>query len=160
MRLLIAVATKKGFTLKCANALADELRKRLDSDSRVDVVNLAEVDGVNLDGYDGVVVGGPVYAGSILKGVKEFCAQNRDALMARPLGLFTCGLGKDDGAREQLEKVYPAELLSHAVARESLGGALIYEEMFFLMRIFLRKLTKIEKSYSRVEEDAVQSVAD
>ncbi len=83
---LVAYATRYGSTQEVADAVAATLR---DEGLAVDLQPVRQVR--SLEGYDAVVVGAPLYIGSLLKEVRGFLAQHSSALAERPLAIFALG---------------------------------------------------------------------
>jgi len=101
---LVAYATRYGSTKEVAEKVAAALRE---GGRDVAVENLKDVRSV--EAYCAVVVGVPLYIGSMLGDAKRFLTQHQAALLKRPLAIFSLGpLSLDEaeakGAREQLDK--------------------------------------------------------
>jgi menaquinone-dependent protoporphyrinogen oxidase len=95
--------------------------------------------------YDAVVLGSGVYLGRWMKGAAEFAERNREALVARPVWLFSSGpLTLKDGVTVDHPDVVPTDI---AALRESIHprdhrvffGALDPKKLGFAQR-GLRKL--------------------
>lgn len=84
-RILVAYATMAGSTVEVARAVGEEIAK---SGWQVDVLPLSEVR--DLEGYDGVVVGGPMIMGWH-RAASGFLKKHRKAFQRIPLAVFvTC----------------------------------------------------------------------
>jgi len=101
--ILVGYATRYGSTQEVAEAIAAVLRE---SGLEVDLQPLRKVQAVT--GYRAVVMGAPLYIGSLLKDAQRFLAQHREALAGRPVAVFALGPTRAEeglaGAREQLDK--------------------------------------------------------
>jgi len=86
MKVLVAVASKHGSTEEIAAAIAQELRA---SGHEVDLCAADTVDEVG--GYDAVVLGSAIYAGTWLPTARTFAERNRAALAQRPVWVFSSG---------------------------------------------------------------------
>lgn len=100
--ILVAYATRYGSTQEVAEAIAERLRQHgLDAEAR------RARDVRSLDGYDAVVLGTPIYIGSMLKDAREFLERNRPALDGMPVAIFALGPARPeddiDEARGQLD---------------------------------------------------------
>ena len=86
MKVLVAYASKTGFTKGIAEFLGERFRQRgIEAD-------VAEVAGAkDLSQYDAFVVGSALYMFHWMKEARSFVMQNRSALRSRPLWLFSSG---------------------------------------------------------------------
>lgn len=101
---LVAYATRYGSTQEVAEAVAKTLRE---VGVHVDVQPMRKVR--ELGGYRAVVLGAPIYIGSLHKDAQRFLARHQTALTERPVALFALGPTHDDeeerqGSRGQLDK--------------------------------------------------------
>ena len=96
--ILVAYASKSGATAEIANWIGDALRQ---NGAAVELRPADEV--ISLEGYDAVVVGGPLYMGKVLRPVPAFFARHKAALAQKPVAVFIAGssLGKDDPKADQ-----------------------------------------------------------
>ena len=86
MKVLVAYASRTGFTKGIAEFVGEKLRVR---GLRVDV---GEADSVrNAAEYDAFVVGSAVYMFHWAKEVKQFVSKNKDLLAGRPVWVFSSG---------------------------------------------------------------------
>ncbi|MGC6174661.1 flavodoxin domain-containing protein [Lacrimispora sp. 38-1] len=152
MSTLIAYATKYGFTKTCAEILAKKLGEN------VDICDLSR-NHPELMKYDKVIIGGSIYAGKIRKPVMRFCSDNLSTLKVKKLGLFICGMAKEDDVQKQLDSAFPRELLEVCAAKGFFGGECNYDKMNFLEKFIMKKITRSEQSQSRVAEDNITRFA-
>jgi menaquinone-dependent protoporphyrinogen oxidase len=136
MKTLIIFASKHGSTDKCAQMLAQKLK------SDVKLCNLKGGSAPELSEYDRVIIGSPVYAGNILKEVKDFCTSNMDELGSKKVGLFICCMNKE-AAQTQLNAAFPKELSENCIIKESFGGEFKFREMNFMEKAITRMVTKM-----------------
>jgi menaquinone-dependent protoporphyrinogen oxidase len=120
--ILVTYATRYGSTREVAEAVAATLREhRLEAD-------LQPVQKVRtLAGYAAVVLGAPIYVGSLHKDAQHFLTQHREALSERPVAVFALGPTHDDeqerqATRAQLDKELAKFLWFTPVALELFGG--------------------------------------
>ncbi|NLX49481.1 MAG: flavodoxin [Methanospirillum sp.] len=85
-RILVAYATKHGSTAGVAEAVARELAA---AGLEAAGAEFPAVD--SLEGYDGVVLGAPIYAGKPLD-LADFVARHREALGRLPVAAFAVGI--------------------------------------------------------------------
>ena len=152
MSTLIVYATKYGFTKTCAEILAKKLGEN------VDIYELNS-NLPDLKKYDKVIIGGSIYAGKIRKPVMRFCTDNLNTLKGKKLGLFICGMAKEDDAQKQLESTFPQELLAVCAAKGFFGGECNYEKMNFLEKFIMKKITGSKQSQSKIAEDNITRFA-
>lgn len=84
MKTLVLYASKYGCTADCVNHLKEKLQ------GEVTTANLKSLGRVDLQGFDWIVIGGPIYMGKLHKAVKGFCEGSLEALQGQSLALFLC----------------------------------------------------------------------
>jgi menaquinone-dependent protoporphyrinogen oxidase len=84
--ILVAYATRYGSTQEVADAVAGAMREQ---GATVEVRPAGEVK--SLSGYVAVVVGTPLYIGSMLKDARRFLERNREELQRTPVAAFALG---------------------------------------------------------------------
>lgn len=107
--ILVAYATRYGSTQEVADRIAATLRSHEHT-----VTVQAAKDVKTLDGYEAVVLGAPLYIGSLLKDMHNLLEKQQPALAQRPVAFFALGpVGTEEeemqGSQEQLDK----ELAKH-----------------------------------------------
>ncbi len=155
MKTLIVYATKYGATQDCAKQLQEMMA------GETVLHNLKDGVAVSLQEYDGVVVGGSIYAGAIRKEVKQFCDTHKDMLLQKRLGLFvSCSTPtpKGDG---YLATAYAPELVSHAATKGAFGGELRLAKMNFLEKMLIKAITKKDATIAApsIDRQAIQRFA-
>jgi menaquinone-dependent protoporphyrinogen oxidase len=65
-----------------------------------------------------------------------------------------------DEARKQLANLYPAELVSAAVAKDYLGGEFNFEKMNFIYRAIIKKMAKTDKSQANYVQENIDRFAE
>lgn len=86
MRVLVSAASKHGATSEIAAVIGEVL---FDTGLEVDVLHPDRVTGVAP--YDAVILGSGVYAGRWLESAQALASREREALLARPVWLFSSG---------------------------------------------------------------------
>ena len=86
MKILITYATMAGSTAEVANVIAEEMAA---AGFEVDVLPLREV--ASLEGYDGVVVGGPMIMGWH-RAARRFLKKHRQGFQRIPLAIFVLAM--------------------------------------------------------------------
>lgn len=135
-RILVAYATRNGSTAEIAQVIGRELTNtRLAAD-------VAEIKTVsNLASYNAIVIGGPLYMGSVDGSVGKFVGKNREQLLKLPVAAFAVGLAPKNpdptavemamaALKKSLEPVIP-------VASVLFAGELDPAKVNFVMRKFL-----------------------
>jgi menaquinone-dependent protoporphyrinogen oxidase len=85
-RILVAYASRRGSTREVAESIAVTLGAL-----EADVETRPAHDVHSLEGYDGVVLGGGLYAGRLHKDARRFLHRHREALAEVPLAVFAMG---------------------------------------------------------------------
>jgi len=85
-QILVTYATRYGSTQEVAEAVAATLRE---SGLGVDIQPMRKVR--TLAGYRAVVLGAPIYIGSLHKDAISFLSRHREALTERPVAVFALG---------------------------------------------------------------------
>ena len=135
-RILVAYATRNGSTAEIAQAVGRELEK---SGAAVTVADMKTVG--SLAGYTAVVLGGPLYMGSMEKTVRLFVAKYLAELTEVPVAAFAVGLAPKDPRPEAVG--FAMESLKKAVSPISpvsmvlFTGKLDPAKLNFLMRKFM-----------------------
>lgn len=152
-KVLIAYATKHGCAEECAKILSGKMN------TETDLWNLKEKKSIDFDAYDKVIVGGSIYAGRIMKEVREFCAKKDSILKGKKLGLYICGTSEGDAAKKQVESAFPQDLLDAALVKESFGGKIQLNKMNFIERKIIKAVAKLESDMSNVSEAVMDRFA-
>ncbi|MEU2232487.1 flavodoxin domain-containing protein [Streptomyces vietnamensis] len=135
-RVLVAYGSKHGATA----GIADEIGKALRADG-IDAVVLPADTVTDVSGYDGVVLGGALYAGRWNGKARRCARRNAGQLRDRPLWLFSSG--PVDGSAEQRD-IPPvpgvARRMKKLGAREhvTFGGAVTAETSGRIARSMVR----------------------
>ncbi|MFH0910207.1 MAG: flavodoxin domain-containing protein [Planctomycetota bacterium] len=154
MKTLIAYGTKYGSVAKCARLLREELR------GETDLADLMEGPPPDCAPYDGVILGGSIYAGRVQKEVRAYSRANEKALLGKRLGLFLCAGAEGERGRRYLRSVFPPALYERAHCRDVFGHEVYYEKMNFFEKILMRILSGEKKSCSRLNLEAIRVFAE
>ncbi len=120
--ILVTYATRYGSTQEVAEAVAETLRK---SGLEVEIQPMRKMR--TLEGYRAIVLGAPIYFGSLHKDAQRFLSQHRQALLERPVAVFVLGPTRDDekerqGVHAQIEQELAKYPWLTPVALELFGG--------------------------------------
>ncbi len=154
MSTLVIYMSKHG----CAGKAARIIRENLHDDD-VTLVDLKTKPAIDLSRYDTIIIGGPVYLGSLQKGLRNFCDKNLPALLTKRIGLFICCMNQGDAACAHYESVFDASLRFRAVAAGIFGGELDFEHLSLIEKSVLGQVVNITASVSRFDEAAVREFA-
>ncbi len=153
--ILVAYASKGGATAEIAEWIGEGLRR---AGAATEVRRADDV--ASLEGFDAVVVGGPLYMGKVLRPVPAFFSRHRAELASRPVALFVSGgsLGKNDPEAEQKARA-AAEAVSGDVPIAALGlfGGRVSSRNVPLIGRFLRNAMPEEDTRNRT---AIEGWAD
>ena len=156
-RVLVAYATRNGSTAEIAQAVGRELEK---NGAEVTVADMKTVG--SLEGYSAVVIGGPLYMGSMDKPVRLFVAKFLAQLAEVPVAAFAVGLAPEDPRPEAvgfaMESLKKAVLPLSPVSSVLFAGKLDPAKLNFLMRRFM-EMAKIPSGDFR-NWDAIAAWAD
>jgi menaquinone-dependent protoporphyrinogen oxidase len=151
MRTAIVYATKHGTTGK----VAGKLKEMLNSDE-VELFNLAENNRIEFRSFDRILIGSSIYAGSIQPAVKKFVQQNMVDLLQKEVGIFVCCMFFEK-AYEQIEKAFPEVLRNHAKSIKHMGGEFQFDQLNFIERVLVKKITGITNSVSKIDSNSIDS---
>jgi menaquinone-dependent protoporphyrinogen oxidase len=111
-------------------------------------------------GFETVILGGSIYAGSVQKEMKQFLKHNLSELGKKRIGLFVCaGTDKKESIDSYLRKNFTPELYERAVVKANLGYEYDLQKFSFLDRLIVR-IVGVKKSASVFFEDKIKEFAD
>lgn len=154
MRIAIIYMSKHGCTRQAANLLKERILT-----SEVELIELKKKK-PSLNDYDCIVIGGSIHAGSVQKGIHDFCANNLKSLKAKKVGLFICCMKEGKEAKEQFENAFPEELRNHSSANGLFGGEFNFNKMNFIEKFLVKKIAKVDKSVSNLNKEAIRKFVD
>ncbi|HEX9973825.1 MAG TPA: flavodoxin domain-containing protein [bacterium] len=154
MKTLIIYTTQHGCTEECAI----KLQQQLNSDA--ELINIKKQKSGNLDDFKTIIIGGSIHAGQIQRKIKKFCQENLDKLKQKKLGLFLCCMEEGEKAQKQFQDAFPTELIQHATTTGIFGGEFNFEKMNFIEKAIIKKIAKIEKSVSKIDEKSILEFAE
>ena len=153
MKTLIAYATKRGFTKKCAELLSEKLN------GEVEIVDIKKSKNIDVNIYKNIIIGGSVYMGKIRKEVPDFCNRNMDKLLDKNIGLFICGLAEGEVAKKELEACFPEKLSNNALAIDIFGGEYNFDKMNFIEKTIIKKIANTSENQEVLHVDRIKSLA-
>lgn len=149
MKIVVAYASAQG----CPGKSVALIRRLLDDNC--DTFNLDSGADIDLDGYETVIIGGPIRFGRMTASVQRFCQNHLAALLQRRVGLFICSMQGGGAALQELQQAFPAELLAHAGATGIFGGEIHLERISFIERFIVRAVVRTEYNVTTFSEERV-----
>ncbi len=125
-----------------------------------DLINLKENPKIDLNNYQVIILGSSVYAGTIQKDMKEFINKNLEVLLEKHTGLFTCNMHKGEEAREQLEKVFPINLIEKSFLVTFFGGGFDFGKMNFIEKQIVKKIVKVTENVENIEQENIKMMQE
>jgi len=126
----------------------------------VDLIDLKSNSKPDISKYQNIIIGGSIHIGQVHKKTKLFLERNKNILLEKRLGLFLCCMEQGEKAREQYNLAFPQELRTHALANATLGYEYLLEEMGFLEKIMVKKITGKDESFSKLDEESIKSFSN
>jgi len=161
MKIAILYGTKYGTTKKVAESifkLLENHNKDYDESIDVKLINLKEKDDANLD-CDFLIIGSPVYMGRIRKEVRNFLKKYENTLIDKRFALFICGASETEGI-DQVNKVFPSEIVNHAIATAFLGGELNIDKMKFMDKKIAQLIIKGADKEFKIDDVAIDEFVE
>jgi len=148
MKTLILYATKYGAAGEIASRIASRINGAVTHDMK-------QSGFPPLTGFDCVIIGSSVYAGSIRKEAKAFLKQNAQALQSKKLGLFLCGL---DASKENecFTDNFPDDIIKAAKAKAFLGGVYDPKKAGFAERLIMKAVTKHSEYKDAIDDKKIE----
>ncbi len=141
----------------CTENVSRDLALKLGG--KVELCNLKGNRNPDFSGFDRLIIGGSIHAGSIQKRLYQFCEKNSEQLIQKELGLFICCMYKDEKATQQLTEAFPEKLHQYAKAEGLLGGELNFEKMKRIEKMVIKKVAKIDHSVNHINHQAIEKFA-
>lgn len=106
-----------------------------------DVFSVKELKSISND-YSIVILGTPIFMGSIPKEFIQFCENNKQILMQKKIYLYIHGLVSKKEYLDIVQRSLDKNLVSKFIAIDFFGGKLDYQKMNFLLRFIFKKMAK------------------
>jgi len=144
MKTAVIYASKHGTTSSVAQKIKDLL-----SGDEVVLFNLDIQNRIELSHFGRIIIGSPLYAGTPLPAVRKFIEQNLLFLLHKEIGIFVCCMFFDK-ADKQIIKGFPELLRNHARSIKNMGGEYRFEEMNYIERLVVKKISGATASVSEI----------
>lgn len=155
VKIAIVFASKNGTTCKAAKRMASLL-----AEHEVDLINLGEVKKPRLDQYQAIALGTAIYAGKPLKMMKALVKRQEVALQKARLGLFVCGMMKENDKRaSELADAFPESLHASAVAEAFLGGEFNLDQLTAIEKLVISRIAGEATRASTIDDNAIEVFA-
>ncbi|MBO4978971.1 MAG: hypothetical protein J6D16_01040 [Clostridia bacterium] len=145
MNILIAYASKSGTTEDAAKMLGGHF-----SAHNVSYADLM-AESPHVEDYDVIVVGSYVRAGKIAKDAAAFLQKNREAILARPFGLYLC-CNFTDKALDYFKSNFDEELWQGAASAMCFGGEIRLERQKGMDKLIMRIVLHFIRANNRSED--------
>lgn len=155
MKTALIYISKHGTTHKVAEEIKIQLKEE-----DLCLFNLAKEKITSLDDYDRIILGASIHMGQVHKKTKSFMEQYHSHLLEKELGLFLCCMEEGEKALEQYELAFPSDIRDHAKSTGLMGYEYLLEEMGFLEKIMVKKITGKDKSFSKIDEKAIEKFVE
>ena len=152
MTTLILYATKHGAAREIARRIASHIDGAVMHD-------LKQPDVPDPAGFDCVIIGSSLYAGSIRKEAKAFLSQNADGLRDKKVGLFLSGMSQGE-ARAAFDRNFPADMLQSAAVISFLGGIFDPKEAGMAERLIMKAAAKHVEYTNTISDEKIQQFAE
>ena len=157
MKLAIVYATRYGTTRRAAELMKDAcLARGLD---QTDVQTHDLTDLRTLPEAPVIVIGAPIYAGSIPKAASRFLDEHVDELMHRRVGLYLSCLYEGEQAEQQLADNFPPWLVAHSFGRYYVGGCVEPGKLRWLDRMIMKRVASVRDDVDKLRPDEIDRAA-
>jgi menaquinone-dependent protoporphyrinogen oxidase len=157
MKTLIVFASKYGGTRISAEKIAKEMN--FPEMNKAQICELDKDTVPDLNQFDCIIVGGPLFAGTLHKSVKSFLIDNVDVLLRKKVGLFLAGLRIDE-AEEPFSANFPESILKHATVKEMIGGICDPKTLNVFFKMLMKAITKTSDYSSTISDEKIKKLAD
>jgi len=152
MRTAIIYASNHGTT----ESVARKIQQGLGED-KAQLFDLKKNKKFDLSGFEQVILGGSIHAGSVQKRIQKFVDNHRPKLLEKRLGLYLCCMD-EDRAQSQFDNAYPDILRSHAISKKIMGGEFRFDRMNFIEKAMIKKIAGVDQSVSKIQEDKIHEM--
>jgi len=146
MKTLILYTSKYGATKEISQRIAQKMESAT-------ICDLKQGDIPPIMGFDRIIIGSSVYAGSIRKEAKAFAKNNAAALGEKTVGLFISGFVEDD---KYFATNFPQNLLDKVKAKGFLGGIFDPQKANGLERLIVKAVMKKSDYIEKIDDAAIE----
>ena len=153
MKTAIIYTTRHGTTEKVAQMIKDGLN------DETELIKLKKSKKTDLRSFEKIIIGSSIHTGKIPKKLYKFLEDNLDAIQEKPLGLFLCCMYEKE-AWNQFVQAFPASIREHARSSKCVGGELLLENMNFLEKAMIKKMTGTDSSQSKIDQQKIRELIE
>lgn len=155
MKAVILFTSRYGYT----QSVARELAERLESGNPSIETEVVEAHRwTPIPEAEIVIVGAPIYGGTISGGLVGCLELNLPLLLERKLFFFLSCLNEGDEAEHQLADSIPPRLLAHARARHYVGGRVQFSLLRWMDRQVMKKVAGISGNVDASRPDEIDAL--
>lgn len=155
------VVLKTGIFYTSTHGASEEVAKRIEKElpGKVELIDLS-LEERNPSGYDGVVIGGGIYAGRTSKKLKEFTKKYHEDIAKMPHGIYICSREEKDKAKSYLRENFHLELLQTSACNAHLGHGIKMKKLNFFTRLLFKHHFNIKEDYTTINENELDVFVD
>ncbi|MFW6293734.1 MAG: flavodoxin domain-containing protein [Spirochaetota bacterium] len=158
MRLSILYSSRYGSTQLAAEAIARGCEDRDIAPSDIELRDVREDSG--MPAGEIVVIGAPIYGGTIPKAVSRFVEANLDSLLDRRVGIYLSCLYDGERAEKQLADNFPARLIAHSFGQYYVGGRVELTQLRWLDRVIMKRVGGIDHDVDKTNPAEIRRLID
>mgnify|MGYP000905983808 CR=1 FL=1 len=148
MKTLLVYYSKQQSTHRCMEYIASSL-------TDATLTQISEFKG-DLNDYDHIIIGTPIYAGSIHKQIKSLIDTKEETLLQKQLSIVVCAMN-DDVLEEAIERNFNDAIRNHATIVHA-GGSYDFTKLNFIERFLVKKIAKVTASVDALNFKALDSI--
>ncbi|MBN2777553.1 MAG: flavodoxin domain-containing protein [Bacteroidales bacterium] len=154
MKTAILFASSHGTTKMLAELIAQKLKN-----TTVDLINLKKIKTPQLAEYNTIIIGCSIHAGNIKSVVKKVFENNLVLLRSKNIALFLCCMNEHQ-KEAQFNNVFPEWLRKTSICNITPGGEFLFEEMNFIEKAIVRKVSKIDSTVSQIDYAEIDKLVE
>lgn len=148
MKTLLIYYSKQQSTYRCMEHLSSRIQ-----DSILTLVSSFKG---SVSDYDHIIIGSPIYMGSINKKIKNFIINNEATLLRKNVSIVLCAMN-EDVINETIERNFNDVIRNHADIVYA-GGSYNLPKLNFLERFIVKKIAHVTESTDAIQFDALDSI--
>jgi len=158
MKLSLVYTTRYGSTQLAAEAIARGCEDRGIAPAEIELRDLREDS--SMPAGEIVVIGAPIYGGTIPKPVSRFVEANLDSLLGRRIAIYLSCLYDGERAEKQLADNFPARLIAHSFGQYYVGGRVELTQLRWLDRVIMKRVGGVERDVDRSNPGEIRRLID